>query len=332
VVTPPAAPLPIIAPKVLSPSHPVGSAHTPLLGCYSDAGIPSRPAAPQWDVLSYPSYSQSGRQEGWRGCYHKPPVRVSAQSVPFRGLPVENLVILAILAPLLFMNMLVGLAKATAARIGRRLGPPEARPAAPAARVDALREKIDLGLSWARRAVTLLGFGLGVYAWVNGGPVLSVAWLAVVVMLAIAFRNGADLSRSFIYARHDAKLVRTRGAELPLGRVLAPTLALTIFTGTLFLALWAVLFVVVKGAADLALGSGAGRWALLLWGLGVVVGTVAHSVVAHRESGLLLRDDLGVSAFAALIQGRGRSQIPATPGVEARREQQETETGSPDDR
>jgi hypothetical protein len=170
-----------------------------------------------------------------------------------------------------------------------------------------------------------------VYAWVNGGQVLSVAWLAVVVMLAIAFRNGADLSRSFIYARHDAKLVRTRGAELPLGRVLAPALALTIFTGTLFLALWGVLFVAVKGAADLALGAGAGRWALILWGLGVVVGGVAHSVVARRESGLLLRDDLGVGAFAALTRGRGGSQLPATARVAGRREQQEPGKGSSED-
>jgi hypothetical protein len=255
--------------------------------------------------------------------------RVAA--VPFRSLPVENLVIIAILAPLLFMNMLVGLGKSTAARIGRRLGRAEAQPAAPPARVEALREKIDRGLSWARRAVTLVGFGLGVYAWVNGGQVLSVAWLAVVVMLAIAFRNGADLSRSFIYARHDAKLVRTRGAELPLGRLLAPALALTIFTGTLFLALWGVVFVVVKGAADLALGAGAGRWALILWGLGVVVGGVAHSVVAHRESGLLLRDDLGVGAFAALTRGRGRSQPPATARVPEQHGRQEPGKGSSED-
>ena len=231
----------------------------------------------------------------------------------------ENLVIIAILAPLLFMNMLVGLGKSAAARIGRHLGRAEAQPVAPAARVDGLREKIDLGLSWARRAVTLLGFGLGLYAWVNGGQLLSVAWLAVVVMLAIAFRNGADLSRSFIYARHDAKLVRSRGAELPLGRVLAPALAFTIFTGTLFLALWGVLFVVVKGAADAALGAGAGRWALILWGLGVVVGGVVHSVVAHRESGLLLHDDLGVGAFFALRQGRGGSQLPAAAPVTGQR-------------
>lgn len=243
----------------------------------------------------------------------------------------ENLVIIAILAPLLFMNILVALGKSTAARIGRRLGRAQARPAAPAAPVEALREKIDLGLTWARRAVTLLGVGLGMYAWVNGGQVLSVAWLAVVVMLAIAFRNGADLSRSFIYARHDAKLVRMRRAELPLGRLLAPALALTIFTGTLFLALWAVLFVVVKGAANLALGAGAGRWALILWGLGVVVGGVAHSVVAHRESGLLLRDDLGVGAFAALTQGRGGSQLPATAHTAGRREHQEQGKGSSED-
>ncbi|MGA7979192.1 MAG: hypothetical protein WCA32_03090 [Chromatiaceae bacterium] len=239
----------------------------------------------------------------------------------------ENLVILAILTPLLFMNVLISFGKAIASRIGRRLVRSEVRPAAPAARVDDLRKTIDLVLSRARLAVTLLGLGLGVYAWVNGGQVLSVAWLALVVMLGIAFRNGVDLSRSLIYARHDAKLVRTRRGELPLGRILAPALALTIFTGTLFLALWAVLFVVVKGAADVAFGAGPGRWALMLWGLGVVAGGVAHSMVARRESGLLLRDDVGVGAFTSLTRGRGRSELPAAPGTDDRREQGETEKG-----
>jgi hypothetical protein len=241
---------------------------------------------------------------------------------------VENLLILALLTPLLFMNVMIGLGKAVASRIGQRLVRPEAQPAAPAARVEELREKMDLALSWARRAVTLLGLGLGVYAWVNGGQVLSVAWLAVVVILGIAFRNGVDLSRSLIYARHDAKVVRTRRAELPLGRLLAPALAFTIFTGTLFLALWAVLFVVIKGAADVALGAGAGRWALILWGLGVVVGGVAHSVVARREPGLLLRDDLGVGTFAALTQSHGRFRTPVPPGADQQRAHQETGKGS----
>jgi len=240
---------------------------------------------------------------------------------------VESLVIIAILTPLLMMNVLVGLGKAAASRIGRRLVRSEVHLAAPAARVEAVRETMDLVLIWARRGVTLLGFGLGVYAWINGGQVVSVAWLAVVVMLGIAFRNGADFSRGLIYARHDAKLVRTRRAKLPLGRILAPALAFTIFTGTLFLALWAVLFVVVKGAADVALGVGVGRWALILWGLGVVAGGAAHSVVAHRESGLLLGDHLGVGAFAALTQRRRRAQLPTSPGSDKPPEQQETEKG-----
>ena len=94
--------------------------------------------------------------------------------------------------------------------------------------------------------------------------------------------NGADLSRSLVYARHDAKLVRARRAELPLGRLLAPALVLAVFTGTLFLALWMVLFVAVKGTAKVALGAGAGRWTLALWGLGVVVGGVAHSEETRR--------------------------------------------------
>jgi len=232
---------------------------------------------------------------------------------------VKNLLILAMLMPLVWMNLLVGLGKAIASRIGRRLGRSEVPLAAPAARVEGLCETVDRALSRARLGVTLLGLGLGIYAWLSGGRTLNVAWLALVVMLAIAFRNGTDLSRSLVYARHDAKLVRARRVELPLGRLVAPALALAIFTGTLFLVLWTVLLMIVKGSAEVALGAGAGRWALALWGLGVVVGGVAHSIVARSECGLLLRDHVGVGAFAALMQGRGRSPLPGSPGINGRR-------------
>jgi len=58
---------------------------------------------------------------GERGCYSNEPVSVVAQPAPKRSLPVESLIILAILTPLLMMNVLVGLGKAIASRIGRRL-------------------------------------------------------------------------------------------------------------------------------------------------------------------------------------------------------------------
>jgi hypothetical protein len=216
-----------------------------------------------------------------------------------------KILVFALLLPLLFMNFGMSLSRAFARRLGTLTSRwvPESEVATP--QVEALRLRLERLLKLAKFAVGAVGLLLGMYALVSGEQGFGIGSLALVVLLAVAFRNGADLSRTVIYARHDAAIIRARRGEVPAGRLLGPILALSVSGNALFLGLWAVLYYVLQEGTKLAAGVSVNRWALLLWGLGLVVGGLLSRTVARREDRFLLRNELGVGLFLGLVRLRG---------------------------
>ncbi len=221
-----------------------------------------------------------------------------------------SIVVLMLLLPLLFMYIAIGLGKAFGARMGQLAARlvPEEEIATP--QVEALRLRMHRMLGWAKLSVGLLGFVLGMYALVSGAEGFSIGYIALVVVLAVAFRNGADLSTTFVYARHDARVIRARRSEVPAGRLLAPVLAISVSTSALFIVLWAILFFLAQVGAKTALGIRVNQWAVMLWMLGLITSAVIARTVARKESRFLLKDELGVGIFLGLVRlqafGKGR--------------------------
>lgn len=216
-----------------------------------------------------------------------------------------KILVFALLFPLLFMNFGMSLSRAFARKLGTLTSKwvPESEVATP--QVEALRLRLERLLRLAKVGVGAFGLLLGLYALASGQQGFGIGSLALVVLLAVAFRNGADLSRTIIYARHDAAVIRARSGEVPVGRLLGPILALSVSGNALFLGLWAVLYYVIQEGTKLAAGVSVNRWALLLWGLGLVMGGLLSRAVARREGRFLLRDELGVGLFLGLVRLRG---------------------------
>lgn len=216
-----------------------------------------------------------------------------------------KILVFALLLPLLFMNFGMGLSRAFARRLGTLTSrwAPESEVAAP--QVEALRLRLERMLRLVKLAVGVLGLLLGTYALVSGQQGFGIGSLAVVVLLVVAFRNGADLSRTVVYARHDAAVIRARRGEVPAGRLIGPILALSVSGNALFLGLWAVLYYVMQEGTKIAAGVSVNQWALVLWGAGLVVGGLLARAIARREDGFLLRNELGVGLFLGLVRLRG---------------------------
>jgi hypothetical protein len=215
---------------------------------------------------------------------------------------VETLLILAILVPLIFANLFMGLFRFFGSGFGKLVGRliPEEEMANP--RVDALRARMGRLLKRAKLLVGLVGVVLGVSTLVFGTGGVDLASLAAVVALAIAFHHGADLSRVLVYARHDASLMRQRRDQATAKRLLVPILALGLVGNALFITLWAVLFFVIQAGAKAAMGVGVAGWALGFWVLGLAMGTLVARRVARLEPGFLLREELGVGLFLGLVR------------------------------
>ena len=212
----------------------------------------------------------------------------------------RDLVILALLTPLLLLNAAMGLGWILLRQAGRIAGrlTGAGQPSRP--KTAAVRSRAERVLRRTKLAVTLLGLGLGLYVLFGGAAAPDIGTIAAVIVLAFAFRNGADLSRGMIYARHDARLIRRHRHQLPAGRLIAPLLALSLSSSALFLALWTVLFFLAQTGSRAGLGISLARWALLLWVLGIVAGAILARTAARNATGLLAREGLSVGVLAAM--------------------------------
>jgi hypothetical protein len=221
----------------------------------------------------------------------------------------QNLIWLLLL-PLVLLSLAMSLGGWVLGRVGKLTAKlvPDTEVATPAA--EALRRRMHWFLRRSQWVVGVLGLGLGAYALVSGSQRLSVATLAVAVMLGIAFRNGSDLSRTLVYARHDAALIRARGPDAPAGRLVAPLLAITLFGNAVLLGLWTALMFLAQEGTKAVLGVGLRGWVLVLWGLGIVLGGTVARRVAAQESRFLLREELAVGVFLGLVRARAK---PADP-------------------
>jgi len=213
----------------------------------------------------------------------------------------EEIIIAVILIPFVLLNILMNQAKAMGARLGRlsaRLVP-EDEVASPQA--EALRKRMTRLLSLVKLGVTVLGLAVGVYALTSGDEKISLATVSMVIAAAIAFRNGTELSRMVVYAQHDARVIRSRSAEIPAGGLLTRILSVGILANVLFLALWAVLFFLVKTGVKSTAGLDVNNWAIILWAGGLVIGAVIAWTVARKEPLFLMKDELGVGVFLGLV-------------------------------
>lgn len=221
----------------------------------------------------------------------------------------EDLIIVAILLPVIVANLGMGMAKRMAAGMARaveRLASDEelADPA-----LDRLRRRVHHLLTLAKLGVAAVGAIVGLQAMLFGGLGLDLAGVAALVGLTIAFANGADLGRVMRYARHDARLMGLRNGEVPAGRVLAPMLAVGLATNVLLLVLWTGLAFVLQVGARAAMGLSVFQWAGVLWLAGLLIGVWVAGRVARNESRFLMREELGVGLFLGLMGVRelGRS-------------------------
>ena len=208
-------------------------------------------------------------------------------------------VTILLLLPFIVLNLLIGQGKIFAkglAKILIKLGPAEeiADPG-----LEAYRRKVNLVLNLAKVGAGVLGLLAGLTGF---GPKLNLAFITLLLLSAVAFRNGADISRMVIYANHDSTVIRARSKELLLGRLLSRILAVGIILNALFLGIWAVAFVLLKAGVRSAVGLSINQIPIILWGAGIVIGALLAWMIARKEPRFLLRDDLGVGIFSGLVR------------------------------
>lgn len=214
----------------------------------------------------------------------------------------ETIVIALMLVPLVLLNVLMSQGKIMGRQVGKLAGKLVPKDEVAAPDVEALRRRMTKVLNLLKLGVTLLTLGLGVYALAKGGATISLSTISMIIAAALAFRNGADLSRMVVYTRHDAAIISARSSDIPAGGLLTRILAVGMISNALFLALWSVLFFTVQAGVKTAAGVDVNQLAIILWAAGILGGLAIALAVARKETRFLLRDELGVGVFLGLVR------------------------------
>ncbi len=110
----------------------------------------------------------------------------------------------------------------------------------------------------------------------------------VLILTFLTFRNGANITRKFIYGLHDMALVKEHAGRSLMGRAVR----LGILTEVLFLLIWAVSYRVITIGIRVLSGTGFSVFILCLWIAGALFGAVFGMLIARNNRGILLRDEI----------------------------------------
>lgn len=149
---------------------------------------------------------------------------------------VERLVAFILLVPFIGLNAVIGQGKQVVRALGRVLARvvPEEEVATP--QIERYRRRLDRLLGLLKVVAGALGVIAGIAGFLRGQEGISLAFVTMAILSLLAFRNGADLGRTVVYAGHDAGLLRERGSEVPGGALVTRILAVGLLTNALFLA------------------------------------------------------------------------------------------------
>ena len=125
----------------------------------------------------------------------------------------------------------------------------------------------------------------------------------------LAFRSGANLTRSLVYSIHDRKIVEEHG-EGRLLSVIGKATGLSVLLEGTFAFSFALAYKLLS--ATITPGRSANQFILLLWLGGLAFGLVFGWFIARNNRGILLRNAILVVGFFAAK--KGKTKVDGTVG------------------
>jgi hypothetical protein len=172
---------------------------------------------------------------------------------------------------------------------------------------DELWPHLTGGKRWLQRGFTVSWLLVGVVScWllvVPDEPLLLL--LPSYLVLFFAFRSGANLSHRLILGYHDQRVLRRiAGGDSTRWRVFSRTVLWAIVLGLvatiLFVSLWSVIYLLFSSGLRMAAGLGFNSSMLILWGSGIVFGTIYGFVFIRGVPFLLLKNEIAVVSLLTL--------------------------------
>ncbi|WP_258083361.1 hypothetical protein [Thermococcus thermotolerans] len=153
------------------------------------------------------------------------------------------------------------------------------------------------------RIYTLVWIAVGIWAfWKLWGASWAAAFFGF-----LAFRSGANITRTLVYGLHDQRVIEEYTENSRLLGIIGTATKLTIMLETVFV----VAFALAYKAFSVTLspnGMSANTFILSLWILGLVFGLLFGWFIARNNRGILLQNAIAIVGFFATKKGKKKTE------------------------
>ncbi len=160
---------------------------------------------------------------------------------------------------------------------------------------------------WERLyTVIWLAVGLGAFITLWGW---SLTRVVAAIFGFLAFRSGANVTRTLVYGFHDRRIIEEHGGGEGILGVMARATQLSLLLEIVFIVAFALAYKVFSVAVNP--GVGANTFILYLWLAGLLFGAVFGWLITRNNRGILLRNIIATVGFFAVRKGKTKADETA---------------------
>ncbi|WP_297463845.1 hypothetical protein [Thermococcus sp.] len=155
------------------------------------------------------------------------------------------------------------------------------------------------------RLYTLIWLAVGLWAfWKLWG--WSLTRVVAAVFGFLAFRSGANITRTLVYSLHDRKIIEEYTGDSRLLRIVGRATELSLLLESLFVVSFALLYKTLSVTLNPG-GRSASAFILYLWLAGLLFGLLFGWFIARNNRGILMRNAIATVGFFALRKGKKKA-------------------------
>lgn len=121
------------------------------------------------------------------------------------------------------------------------------------------------------------------------------------VIVFLAFRGGATLSKRSIFTIHDIKIMKNHLSDKKMTKIISLMFKVGIIVELLFLIIWGILYRYLGVSIKTTFGIEVNILAILLWVAGFIYGIIFSVIQSSLSKNFLLKNEMGI---ALIMSGR----------------------------
>ena len=155
------------------------------------------------------------------------------------------------------------------------------------------------------RLYTVVWLAVGLWAFVNLWG-WSLARITAAIFGFLAFRSGANITRTLVYSLHDRKIIAEHTSESRVLETIGKATRISLLLESVFVLSFALVYKTLSVALNPS-GRSASVFILYLWLAGLAFGLLFGWFIARNNRGVLMRNAVAVVGFFATKKGKQKA-------------------------